>query len=131
MTVLRVALVLGAAAIAAWFGLGWVQSRDTGRAQALLSTSRLTPGQARRVGSLLSTAGTLNPDRTVDILRAQLASDRHDYARAVAILESVTRAEPLNFLAWKALIAAAASAGDLPLVRHAYAYLIRMVAEPK
>jgi predicted Zn-dependent protease len=104
---LRLALLAGAVIVAAWFGLGWVQARDTGRAQTLIGAPRLSGAGVRDAESLLNTAGTLNPDRTVDITRAQLYVKLGDPARAVTLLEQITRAEPLNLEAWRQLSIAA------------------------
>lgn len=113
-TILRLVLLTGAVIVAAWFGLGWVQARDIGRAQTLIAGARLSATEARDAASLLNTAGTLNPDRTVDITRAQLYVKRHDAARAVTVLEQVTRAEPLNLDAWRELSLAAAALPNSP-----------------
>lgn len=94
--------------VAAWFALGWVQARDVGQAQNLIAAPRLSRAQARRAASLLNMAGTLNPDRTVDITRAQLYEKLRRPARAVALLERITRAEPLSLDAWRELSIAAA-----------------------
>lgn len=113
-SLVRVALAVGALVVGAWFGLGWVQARDTGRASALVAPgNRLSPARAAQVGDWLRAAGTLNPDRQVDLLRARLAFDQgHDLA-AVRILESVTRNEPLNVFAWVQL-GFTAGAADRP-----------------
>ena len=107
-------VVLGVAvAAAAWFALGIRQSIDTSRASALITgPAPLSAKDVSRASSLLHSASTLNPDRTVDILRGQLAIDQHRPAAAVAMLESVTRAEPQNLSAWVQLAYAAAGAGD-------------------
>lgn len=106
---LRWAMITGAAIVAAWFGLGWIQARDLGRAQALVSASRLSPGQARDAASLLKTAGDLNPDQSVRVAQAQLAVAQHKPGAAVTILERVTRTEPENLEAWRELSIAAAA----------------------
>ena len=128
---LRLILSLTALIVGAWFAVGWVQARDTGRAQSLLASPRLSPGQAGEADSLLRSAGTLNPDRTVEELRSKLASREHHHRSAVALAESVVRAEPLNALAWKQLIEAAAGAGRSRLAETAYSRLAQLVAEPK
>ncbi len=106
--ILRWAGFTGAAIVAAWFALSWTQARDLGRAQALISGTRLSPGQAKQASALLGTAGDLNPDRTVEITRAQLAEKQHRPRLAVRILEHVVQAEPLNLTAWRELSIAAA-----------------------
>jgi hypothetical protein len=118
--VIQVGLIGLALVIGAWFVLGWVQARDTGRAEALLSVSNTpTAVQAAQIGSLLNSAGRLNPDRTVDLLRARLAYDRHAYGKAVQILESVTNSEPQNISAWYQLAYTAAPARRIALIRRA------------
>jgi hypothetical protein len=99
----RWSIVIGAATVAAWFVINWVQARDIGRAQELISASRLPPSAARQAASLLDSAGELSPDRDVDILRAQLADDEGQAGRGVRIMQQVTAAEPLNLEAWREL----------------------------
>jgi predicted Zn-dependent protease len=96
----------------AWFALGAHQAVDTNRAATLIGGASLRPSQARQAGSLLNSAGTLNPDLTPDILRGQLALQRHRYAIGLRELETVARREPLNLQAWSALAFGAARAGD-------------------
>jgi predicted Zn-dependent protease len=107
-------LVLVVAVLAAaWFALGVRQSTDTSEASALITgPSPLSAGQANRARSLLSSASTLNPDKTVAILRGQLAIDQHQNADAVQTLEAVTRDEPDNLSAWIQLAYAAGRAGN-------------------
>jgi predicted Zn-dependent protease len=130
-TIARLSLALGAAAVAAWFALGWIQARDTGRAQGIVSTTRLTSSQVRSAQSLLGTAATLNPDRSVDEARAQLASDQHDYGRAISILKSVTRAEPLNLGAWAALSVAAERSKRIWVAVAALRHIHQLLGHPK
>jgi hypothetical protein len=125
-------LVLGLAGLAllvsAWFALAWVQARDTARADALLSGSgQLSPAALTRARSLLDSAGTLNPDRTVDLLRARLAADQHHYAAAVRILESITRSEPQNVLAWEQLAVIAGLTHNLHLVHVSGEHISQLV----
>lgn len=133
--IVRWAMFTGAAIVAAWFALGWVQARDLGRAEALVSASSLSPSQAREAASLLNTAGDLNPDRTVDITRAELATRQHDPARAVTIAEQVTRAEPENLEAWRELSIAAAGLPPSPrrtqLAENAFKQELRLVGAHK
>lgn len=112
-TIWRAGLLGFAVVACAWFALGVHQARDTNRASALIGgPAPLTVQQAQRAGSLLSSAATLNPDLTPEILRGQLALEQRQSARAVRILSSVTRREPLNLRAWSQLAYAAAEAGD-------------------
>jgi predicted Zn-dependent protease len=87
--------------VCAWFALGASQAINTSRASAIVSgASRLSSAEARRALALLHDAGTLNPDRNVDILRGQayLASGNAKVARRV--LSAVTREEPQNVEGW-------------------------------
>ncbi len=130
-TFLQVTLAFVALAVAAWFALGWVQDRDTARAQVIASSGRLTPSQIQSAQSLLDSAATLNPDRTVDETRAQLASDQHEYRRAISILESITHAEPLNLSAWVALSVAAGRARRVGQAEAAFRHIHVLLAQPK
>jgi predicted Zn-dependent protease len=104
MLLARVLLAVLAVAACAWFALGAEQARDTGQAKALLSSStQVSPATATRVRSLLSSASTLNPDSTVDLLRAQLATAQSHPRKALRIVESVVAREPDNADAWVAL----------------------------
>lgn len=133
--ILRLTLLTGAVIVAAWFGLDWIQTRDIGRAQTLVGARKLTVAQAHQAASLLDAAGTLNPDRTVDITRAELYENRHDPTRAVGILERVTRDEPLNLEAWRELSIAAAGLPPSPyrtrLAEGAYRRELSLVAIQK
>jgi predicted Zn-dependent protease len=112
-TISRAGVLALALVAAAWFALAVRQAQDTNRASVLLGAAApLSAQQAQRARSLLSSAGTLNPDLTVDLLRGQLAFDQHHGAAAERILESVTRREPLNLQAWTQLAFAAARSGD-------------------
>jgi len=129
-TIVRSGLAVVALAISAWFGLAWHQAQQTGKAAALIGDVRLSPAQARRARAVLSAAGTLNPDLTVEILRGQLAVDQGDYRSALRILGSVTAREPLDLTAWAELGVAAVKAGErrvLAVAGHHIAILIPRV----
>ncbi|HEX4010314.1 MAG TPA: hypothetical protein VHX62_09915 [Solirubrobacteraceae bacterium] len=100
---LRVVGVVAALVVCGWFALGIRQAHDANRASAFMSSaSPLTAAQVRETRSLLHSAGQLNPDRSVDLLRSQLALRQGDAAQARAIALSVTRAEPQDLDAWLA-----------------------------
>jgi predicted Zn-dependent protease len=126
------ALLVGlAVVVCAWFALGCVQARDTRRATSLLtSTTALSVKQAERARSLLESAGTMNPDLTVEILRGVLEMDRHRYAAAERTLLSVTEREPMNVDAWAQLVFAAASNGDRRLAVLAGARALALHPKP-
>jgi predicted Zn-dependent protease len=124
--VVRISALVVAVAACAWFALGIVQSIDTTRATAIVSSSTpMTPQRAAHARSLLDSAGTLNPDKTVDILRGELASELHQPVRAVATLESVTASEPQNADAWVTL-ARVALHHDTPALERAVARLAQL-----
>lgn len=127
----RSCLAVGSVVVAAWFGLGWIQARDAGRAQTLVTASKLSPAEARQARSLLRSAGTLNPDRFVDILRAKLASDQGLHERAVSILQSVTRAEPSNLEAWSELVLATAAAGHTARAEQDFRHVHSLLGNPR
>lgn len=94
--------LLVALAICAWYVVGARQAHDTAKAAAIVvGSSSLPRAQAARAASLLDAAGFLNPDRQVDILRAQLAAGQGQPRRAEQILAGVVRAEPMNAYAWE------------------------------
>jgi hypothetical protein len=131
-SLIRVGLAVGALVVSAWFGLGWVQARDTGRANALLAPGhRLSPAQAARASGWLRSAGTLNPDRQVDLLRARLAFNQGHAPAAVRIIESVTRSEPLNVFAWVQLGFTAGAAHQLGVGELATNRVAQLVAKLK
>ncbi len=128
MPAVRVTAALLALVVGAWFALGAVQSRDIDRAGAIASArGALTGRAAGQAASLLDDAGTLNPDRQVDLLRAELVARRGDLPGARAILVSVVHDEPQNIDAWAAL--ARSSAGDPAAFRLAVAR-VRALAPP-
>jgi predicted Zn-dependent protease len=87
--------------VCAWFALGARQAVNTSRASAIVSgTSRLSSAEAHHTLALLDNAGTLNPDRNVDILRAQAYLASGDAPAARRVLSTVTRQEPQNVEGW-------------------------------
>jgi hypothetical protein len=98
VTWLRGLGVAVALVVCAWFALGFVESHELSAATAAVSSAR--PLDVSHVRSLLSDASTLNPDRSVDIVRAQLLVRQGRLAAARRVLESVVQAEPDNLEAW-------------------------------
>lgn len=128
----RYGLALVALLVAAWFGLGFYQAQQTGRASALIGGgNRLSPRQAQQARSTLDAAGTLNPDRAVDVLRGQLATDQGNYPRAIRILTAVTAREPLNLTAWAQLGVAAVKAGDRQVLVVAGRHIAELIPRVK
>ena len=96
----RAALTAFAVAACAWFALGAHQAREVSAAANLISSPPLSHSQVQQAASRLRSAATLNPDRTVDLLRAQLYADQRRYADARTVLEGVVHSEPENLQAW-------------------------------
>jgi hypothetical protein len=110
--ILARAAVVGFALLAcAWFALGVRQAHDITRATSIIAqTGPLTSSQGRSASSRLDSAGALNPDLEVDVLRGRLALGRGQPPAARRILNSVVHREPKNLEAWIWL--ARASAGS-------------------
>jgi predicted Zn-dependent protease len=104
-------MIILAVVVCAWFALGIRQTRDTARATAIIASAGSANGpsaaQASQERSLLRAAGTLNPDKQLDVLRGQLALLRNDNRGAARILQGVVAQEPLNVEAWVYLARAA------------------------
>jgi predicted Zn-dependent protease len=104
-------MVILAVVVSAWFALGIRQTRDTARATAIIASAASANGpsaaQASHVRSLLRAAGTLNPDKQLDVLRGQVALLQGNNRVAARILEGVVAQEPLNVEAWVYLARAA------------------------
>jgi predicted Zn-dependent protease len=117
-------LILGVAiAACAWYVLGIRQAHDTAAATGVI----VAHGQARELAhtrSLLDSAGFLNPDQTVQILRGRLAIEQGHPDQAQRILAAATRAEPMNLEAWIWLTGAAL--GNPPIAHAALAHLYRL-----
>ncbi len=100
MRALRSALLLVAVAACAWFVVGARQAHEVDQATNAVSAANPTAAQLDAAAAQLRSASFLNPDRTVDILKARVAIRQHRLPRARAILAAVTRAEPQNLEAW-------------------------------
>ena len=122
---LRLLVAVFAVFACAWFALGLRQARDVDHATTLLSAGAHIGGRdAAQAASLLHDAHVLNPDRQVDVLRAQLADERGDRQAAERILRKVVAAEPMNAQAWVVL---ARSATDGQTLRLAFRRLAALV----
>lgn len=98
------AIVFVGLVICAWFALGTRQAHDTTRATAILSSGPpLSRSQVSEVSALLHSAALLNPDTTVTMLRAQLASELDRRQQASRLLLRVVHEEPMNAPAWEQL----------------------------
>jgi len=100
----RALLIATAVLTAGWFALGVRQAADINAATSIVSGGRHPSlGEARRVRGLLNSAAVLNPDSTVDLVRAALDRDQGDFRGARRILNRVVAREPDNLAAWYAL----------------------------
>jgi hypothetical protein len=101
---IRALVVLGAIAACAWFAIGVRQARGISQATAILSSSpHLSAAQAARARGALNSARFLNPDTTVDLLRAEVAQAQGNPTDAARIISTIVRKEPKNLDAWVAL----------------------------
>jgi uncharacterized protein HemY len=98
-------LVLGLALVACgWYVVGIRQAHAVAQASAIVfEGGHITAAQARRASDLLSSARFLNPDRQVDVLRAEVKLERGQLPGARRILKRVVMAEPNNARAWLTL----------------------------
>ena len=103
-------IVLGIG-VCAWFVLGARQAHDMGAAAPIATANSVTPAQAKHFRSLLDAAGTLNPDREVDVLRGSLEAAEGRHVKARQTLFRVIREEPKNLDAW---LAYARASSDSP-----------------
>jgi predicted Zn-dependent protease len=125
MTILRFAALAGAVAVCAWFAIGIRQAHDVASATQTIESSRpLTQSQLHAMDARLDAAATLNPDRTVDILRARALIKAGRARAAERILERVTREEPMNLEGWVWL--AGSALGDPPVARVAIGAIDRL-----
>lgn len=130
MTLARIGLATTALLLAAWFALGVYQSRAISQAtSATAGRAPVTAAEARHADSLLDDAATLNPDRAVDVLRAQGALARGDSAHARQILNGVVRREPQDLDAWIAL--ADASTADVRQRQIAFLHILKLAPPAK
>jgi len=101
MLAVRLAVLAASLVACAWFALGAVQVHDQNRAAALIpDQNSLTAAQAHTILRLLDRAGTLNPDRNIDILRAETYLHTGEPRAAEREMLRVVRAEPMNIEAW-------------------------------
>ncbi len=110
----RIAAAVIALVACAWFTLAVVQTRNLNRATSILQNSSHLQRDDPHVLALLHTAGVLNPDSMVELLRGLVAENRGNAGKARAIFRDVTRREPQNVTAWSA----AARVGDIAALKH-------------
>ncbi|MGH2892063.1 MAG: hypothetical protein ACRDPM_02175 [Solirubrobacteraceae bacterium] len=121
----RLAGLLVAIVVSAWFALGIHQAHEVAHATSVIEGSpTLTLTKARAIDSWLGSARTLNPDKQLDILRARAAVEAGQVHLAQRILERVVRAEPSNLGGWTWL--AGAALGNPPVAHRAVAQIDKL-----
>lgn len=127
MTVLRAGLVLAAAAVVVWLGIGLREARLEGAGTAVATgpDSGLTASRVARAERDLRDADRLTPHHDPAALRARLLLRTGRPEAATRILRSLVREEPENATYWLAL-AAAARRADPALAARARARVLQL-----
>jgi predicted Zn-dependent protease len=124
--VARAILTLLGLVVCAWFALGIRQAHDTAAVTAIVTgTSQLTAEDAQQASGLLRAASFLNPDSSLDVLRARIDLAQGDFRGARRILNRVVGREPENAAAWYAL--ARAAPGSPKTWNRAFRNFLRLV----
>jgi Flp pilus assembly protein TadD len=127
MRAARFAIAALAVAACAWFVIGVIQSHNQSRATALINGGGTpTAAQTAQIEHWLDRAATLNPDRTIDLLRAQAEVRAGQGAKALALMKRVVADEPRNADAW-VVFGFAAQSQSPALARLAHAELLKLV----
>ena len=101
MRAARLAIAALAVAACAWFVIGVIQTDNQSRATSVINGGGTpTPAQTAQIEHWLDRASTLNPDRTIDLLRAQAEVRAGQSAKALGLMKRVVRDEPRNADAW-------------------------------
>jgi Flp pilus assembly protein TadD len=126
MRAARLAIAALAVAACAWFVIGVIQTDNENRATALIQGGGTpTASQTAQIEHWLDRAGTLNPDRNIDLLRAQAEVRAGQSAKALALMQRVVREEPRNADAW-IVLGFAAQEQHPALARFAHAQVLEL-----
>jgi hypothetical protein len=126
MPVVRWALLACAVVVCAWLVLGEAQTRALDQATTLVDQPTTpTPAETAHILNLLATAGTLNPDENVALLRSQALTRAGRSLTGLRAAEQVAREEPMNADAW--IVLRFASKHDPAVGRYASAQLLKLV----
>lgn len=126
MRAARFAIAALAVAACAWFVIGVVQSNNESRATTLINGGGTpTPAQTSQIEHWLDTAATLNPDRNIDLLRAQAEVRAGQSAKALVLMKRVVADEPRNADAW-IVFGFAAQPQSPALARMAHAEVLKL-----
>ena len=97
----RLSLAAVSLVVCAWFATGVRATHDRSEVTALVGAhSSLSAAQARTAKAKLADAAFLNPDQSIDLLRAQIEVRTGDAAGGLRIGEAIVRREPANYQAW-------------------------------
>jgi predicted Zn-dependent protease len=126
MRAARLAIAALAVAACAWFVIGVIQSDNESRANAAINGGGTpTLAQTAQIEHWLDSARTLNPDRNIDLLRAQAEVRAGQSAKALALMKRVVRDEPRSADAW-IVFGFAAQSQSPALARHAHAEVLKL-----
>ena len=126
MRAARIAIAALAVAACAWFVVGVIQAGNENKATALVNGGGTpTPAQTAQIQHWLDRAATLNPDRNIDLLRAQAWVRAGQSAKALALMKRVVGAEPRNANAW-IVFGFAAQSQSPALARRAHAKVLEL-----
>jgi hypothetical protein len=99
--VLRALLITVAIAACAWFALGIRSSHDADKVNSMIGhATSITMAQARADDQALNDAELLDPDQSLEELRAEVALHAGDHAAALAIAKQVVSRESQNPYDW-------------------------------
>ena len=125
MVLARASVLVVAVIACAWFVVGIRQAHDTAAATSIIThRGGLSAAQVAHARSLLSAAGSLNPDSQVEVLSGRLAYVENERSSAVSIFENVLRREPANVQVW--LLLSEAASNDQRLVDRAFVHVTRL-----
>ena len=94
-------MLLAAIAVCAWFVVGVRQVQDEDHVDsAVIPPITISAAQARSADATLNDAAFLNPDRSVQGLRAIVTFKSGHPAQGISMAKAFTRREPENFEAW-------------------------------
>ncbi|HEX4673035.1 MAG TPA: hypothetical protein VH279_12250 [Solirubrobacteraceae bacterium] len=126
MRAARLAIAALAVSACAWFVIGVIQSDNESRATAAINGGGTpTRAQTAQIEHWLDSAGTLNPDRNIDLLRAQAEVRAGQSAKALALMKRVVGDEPRNADAW-IVFGFAAESQSPALTRLAHAEVLKL-----
>ena len=99
--VLRAVSIAAAIAACVWFALGIRSSHDADKVNSLIGNAKtITHAQARADDLALNDAEVLDPDQSLEQLRAEVALHEGDRTAALAIAKRIVSREPQNPYDW-------------------------------